>query len=125
MQPPGSKGFIVAGPQPCGLPRLSFGGTLGGEAHSVSAVALVFPPAAVRVHLDLGEGGERDLNLHLLSHAKARKAGIARFRYVLEKLTEADCLSQVLAYDGGGRKIYEAASGSDEPCYPTKVHTVR
>jgi hypothetical protein len=123
-RPAGSKGFISVGPQPCGLPRLAFGGTLGREPHSVSAVALVFPAAAVRVHLDFGEGGERNLGLRLLSHAKAREAGIVRFRYALEELTKADCLSQVLAYDRRGHEIYEATSGSDEPCGPIKVHPV-
>ncbi len=73
-----------------------------GEPRQVLGFA--FPRNVVRVRFNLGELGEREASLRLLTEAQARRAHVKRFRWGFLKLIGKDCLEEITGYGAkGGR----------------------
>ena len=96
-----------------------------GEAHEKTVFGLAFPPRVVRVHLDLGELGERDVPLRLLTKHQARKAHVKRFRWGYLKLVGKRCLHGITGYDSQEHVVYQAIDGPATPCEPDPTHVAR
>ena len=69
---------------------------------------MAFVPAVRVVHLDLGRRGERDVQLRLLSHHKAAKAGVKPFRYWAGGFSGRFCMRRFTSYDKAGRQVSDS-----------------
>ncbi len=107
--------FVGAGS--CQLP--TFGDSPSGKgAQKRDVLGLAFPRQIVRLQLDLGVPGKRDIGLKLLTSKQARSAHVKRFRWAFVKLIGESCLQEIIAYDAQDRVVLRAVAGADNPCNP-------
>lgn len=71
-----------------------------------SVLGFIFPRNVVRVQLDLGEAGERDVQLHLVSASQTRTIHTERFRWGFVRVLGPGSLQGALGYDVAGNVVY-------------------
>jgi hypothetical protein len=83
-----------------------------GEGMGERAVlALVFPRRATSVRLWLQGHAVRTIPLEVLSEAKARKTGVAQFRFAVIGVAGPFCVQRFIAMDQRGAPVGEGAPG--------------
>jgi hypothetical protein len=83
-----------------------------GPAPALTAIGMVFAPAARRVEITLRDGEQMTVRLHRLNSAQARRAGLVRFRYAAFVVRGTWCAERVVSKDAAGRMLWD--SGIDE-----------
>lgn len=89
--------LTAAGAQPStgGHPRLT-------------AVGMIFAPAARRVRVGLAGGRWMTINLHAPNPAQAHEAGLERFRYAAFAVHGAWCVERMVSEGSSGRVLWDS-----------------
>ncbi len=101
----------------CGLPTYSESEGVHG-AGGPSVLALAFPQNVVRVHLNLGMLGQRNVSLRLLTQQQSDSARVEPFRWTYLKLFGESCLQEVIGYDAEGQIVSNTNQDPGGSCNP-------
>lgn len=101
----------------CSLPSFD-GATDGTGRQDRTVLGVAFPRNVVRVRLGLGELGQRNLMLRLLTVKQAQEIHVDRFRWGYVKLIGHMCLHEVRGYNPAGQLVYSASDEPSTPCQP-------
>ena len=83
-----------------------------GAAAEMTAVGMIFAPAARRVSITL-DGGEREtIPLQILNPAQAGVAGLRRFRYAAFAVRGTWCAERLVSQDASGRPLWDSGLGT-------------
>ncbi len=86
-----------------------------GESVDMTAVGMIFAPAARQVRITLSDGGQETIQLHRFSHRQARKARLTRFEYAAFATRGVWCAERIVSLSGTGTTLWD--SGTDGfPC---------
>jgi hypothetical protein len=85
-------------------------------ATAMTAVAMVFAPAAAYVKATLRDGTVETIGLGRLTQAQARAAGLKRLRYTAFATTGAWCMARLESFDRGGQSLWRSGDLRKKPC---------
>jgi hypothetical protein len=80
----------------------------GGMQVKLTAVGMVFAPAARRVQVTLDDGSETTIPLRRLSPSEERKAGVGRFRYAAFAVRGSWSVARIVARSASGRALWDS-----------------
>jgi len=83
-----------------------------GSRAELTVVGMIFPTAARRIRVTLGDGARRTIHLDRLSPLQARTAGLQPFRYAAFATHGEWCAERLVSENAGGRVLWD--SGTDE-----------
>jgi hypothetical protein len=83
---------------------------------AMTAVAMVFAPAAASVKATLRDGAVETIGLGRLTQAQAKAAGLKRLRYAAFATTGAWCMARLESFDGGGHRLWRSGDLRKKPC---------
>jgi hypothetical protein len=87
-----------------------------GTETAMTALAMVFAPAAASVQATLRDGRVETIGLGRLTHAQAKAAGLKRLRYAAFATTGAWCVARLESFDRGGHRLGRSADLRKKPC---------
>ena len=82
-----------------------------GRPAKLTAVGMIFAPAARRLRVTLADGSTKTIRLMKLDPARARAAGLAPFRYTAFAAHGEWCAERLVTESAGGRVLWD--SGTD------------
>lgn len=104
---PGSRRLSPAGP-----PLIASGVQPGaGAAPRLTAVGMIFAPAARRVRATLSDGSGETIRLEVPTPLQARRAGLGRFRYAAFAVRGAWEAERLVSFNAKGGRLWD--SGTD------------
>jgi len=92
-----------------------------GASVKMSAIGMIFAPAARRVRLTLAAGRTESIPLHSLELAHARRVGLPPFRYAAFAIRGEWCAERVVSLSASGAELWDSGvddyvcGGEDEP----------
>jgi hypothetical protein len=96
-----------------------------GESVDMTAVGMIFAPAARRVRITLSDGGQETVQLHRFSQRQARAARLNRFEYAAFATRGLWCAERIVSLSATGRTLWDSgidgftcgADGSGGPSF--------
>jgi hypothetical protein len=86
-----------------------------GESVEMTAVGMIFAPAARRVRVYRSDGRQETIQLHMFSHRQARSARLSRFEYAAFATRGVWCAERIVSISATGNTLWD--SGTDGfPC---------
>jgi hypothetical protein len=86
-----------------------------GESVEMTAVGMIFAPAARQVHITLSDGREEMIQLHKFSNRQARAARLSHFEYAAFAIRGVWCAERMVSLSATGKTLWD--SGTDGfPC---------
>jgi len=82
-----------------------------GEAVDMTAVGMIFAPAARRVRITLSDGRQETIQLHRFSRRQARSARLSRFEYAAFAIRGLWCAERMVTLSATGAALWD--SGTD------------
>jgi hypothetical protein len=82
-----------------------------GDAVDMTAVGMLFAPAARKVRITLSDGREETIQLHRLTQRQARSARLSRFEYAAFARRGLWCAERMVSLGATGRVLWD--SGTD------------
>ena len=82
-----------------------------GEAVDMTAVGMIFAPAARRVQITLSDGSQETIRLHRFSQKQAHSARLSRFEYAAFARRGVWCAERMVSLSGTGKVLWD--SGTD------------
>lgn len=82
-----------------------------GEAVDMTAVGMIFAPAARRVRITLSGGRQQTVQLHKFSPTQARSARLNRFEYAAFAVRGLWCAERIVSESASGKVLWD--SGTD------------
>jgi len=82
-----------------------------GESVDMTAVGMIFAPAARRVRITLSDGSQETIRLHRFSRRQARSARLSRFEYAAFAIHGLWCAERVVSLSATGGTLWD--SGTD------------
>jgi hypothetical protein len=90
-------------------PLIVSGAQASGNMHvRLTAVGMVFAPAARRVEVSLDDGSEMTIPLRRLSPSEERQAGVGRFRYAAFAVRGTWSAARIVARSASGRALWDS-----------------
>jgi hypothetical protein len=96
-----------------------------GESVDMTAVGMIFAPAARRVRITLSDGRQEAIQLHRFSHRQARAARLSRFEYAAFATRGLWCAERIVSLSATGKTLWDSgidgftcgADGSGGPSF--------
>ena len=86
-----------------------------GDSVDMTAVGMIFAPAARRVRITRSDGGQETIQLHRFSYRQAREARLTRFEYAAFATRGVWCAERIVSLSATGKTLWD--SGTDGfPC---------
>ena len=86
-----------------------------GKSVDMTAVGMIFAPAARRVRVTRSDGGQETIQLHRFSYRQARAARLSRFEYAAFATRGVWCAERIISLSATGNTLWD--SGTDGfPC---------
>lgn len=79
-----------------------------GANAKVTVVGMIFPIAARRLRVTLGDGSRRTIHLERLSGGRARGAGLEPFSYAAFAIRGEWCAERLVSENAGGRVLWDS-----------------
>jgi hypothetical protein len=83
---------------------------------AMTAVAMVFAPAAASVKATLRDGAVETIGLGRLTQAQAKEAGLKRLRYAAFATSGRWCIARLESFDRGGHRLWRSGDLRKKPC---------